>query len=38
MKKNDWDDFFKTGDEFKSYIDSENSRVEGILGEIGLTG
>jgi putative tricarboxylic transport membrane protein len=38
MKKNDWDDFFKTGDEFKSYIDSENQRVEGILGEIGLTG
>ena len=38
MKQNDWDDFFKTGDEFKSYIDSENSRVEGILGEIGLTG
>lgn len=38
MKQNDWDDFFKTGDEFQSYIDSENERVKGILGEIGLTG
>ena len=38
MKQNDWEDFFKTGDEFQSYIDSENERVKGILGEIGLTG
>ena len=38
MKQNDWDDFFKTGDDFQAYIDSENQRVEGILGEIGLTG
>ena len=38
MKQNDWQDFFKTGDDFQSYIDSENERVKGILGEIGLTG
>jgi putative tricarboxylic transport membrane protein len=38
MKQNDWADFFKTGDDFQSYIDSENERVKGILGEIGLTG
>ena len=37
MKQNDWDDFFKTGDEFQSYIDSENERVKGVLSEIGLT-
>ena len=37
MKQNDWQDFFKTGDDFQSYIDSENERVKGILGEIGLT-
>jgi putative tricarboxylic transport membrane protein len=36
IEKNDWTDFFRTGDEFKAYIDSENQRVEGVLREIGL--
>ena len=38
MEKNDWTDFFRTGDEFKAYIDSENKRVESVLQDIGLTG
>jgi putative tricarboxylic transport membrane protein len=37
MEKNEWTDFFRTGDEFKAYIDSENQRVEGVLKDIGLT-
>jgi putative tricarboxylic transport membrane protein len=38
LKRNEWTDFFRTGDEFKSFIDSENQRVEGVLRDIGLTG
>jgi putative tricarboxylic transport membrane protein len=37
LKRNDWTDFFRTGDEFKSFIDSENARVQDVLGDIGLT-
>jgi putative tricarboxylic transport membrane protein len=38
LKKNGWTDFFKPGDEFQSYIDSETKRVKTVLGDIGLTG
>jgi putative tricarboxylic transport membrane protein len=38
LERNEWTDFFRTGDEFKSFIDSENQRVEGVLRDIGLTG
>jgi putative tricarboxylic transport membrane protein len=38
IEKNEWTDFFRTGDDFKAYIDSENQRVEGVLRDIGLTG
>jgi putative tricarboxylic transport membrane protein len=37
-KKNNWDDFYKTGQEAKSYFDEENARVTGVLEEIGLAG
>jgi putative tricarboxylic transport membrane protein len=37
LKKNGWTDFFKPGDEFQSYIDSETKRVKTVLGDIGLT-
>ena len=37
LKKNGWEDFFKTGDEFKSFVDQETQRVEGVLRDIGLT-
>jgi putative tricarboxylic transport membrane protein len=37
IERNDWTDFFRTGDEFKAYIDSENRRVRTVLGDIGLT-
>ncbi|HEY0604926.1 MAG TPA: tripartite tricarboxylate transporter substrate binding protein [Herpetosiphonaceae bacterium] len=36
LEQNGWDDFFKAGDEFSSYLTSERSRVEGILRDIGL--
>ncbi len=32
-----WADSFVTGDEFTEYLQSESERVEGILGELGLT-
>jgi len=38
LKKNGWTDFFKPGDEFKSYMASETTRVKAVLGDIGLTG
>jgi putative tricarboxylic transport membrane protein len=38
LEKNEWTDFFKPGDEFKTFMDSENTRVKSILGDIGLTG
>jgi putative tricarboxylic transport membrane protein len=38
LKKNAWTDFFKTGDEFESFLNSENTRVKGVLKDIGLTG
>jgi putative tricarboxylic transport membrane protein len=38
LKKNGWTDFFKPGDEFRSYMDSEAKRVKSVLGDIGLTG
>ncbi len=37
LKKNGLTDFFKTGDDFESYLEGENDRVEGVLEEIGLT-
>jgi putative tricarboxylic transport membrane protein len=37
LKRNEWTDFFKTGDEFQAFIDSENGRVEQVLRDIGLT-
>ncbi|HEX6292118.1 MAG TPA: tripartite tricarboxylate transporter substrate binding protein [Herpetosiphonaceae bacterium] len=36
LEKNGWTDFFKTGDEFASYLADERTRVEGVLKEIGL--
>jgi len=36
LEQNGWDDFFKSGDEFATYLTSERTRVEGILRDIGL--
>ena len=38
LEKNEWTDFFKTGDEFDSFLKTENTRVKGVLKDIGLTG
>jgi putative tricarboxylic transport membrane protein len=37
LKKNGWTDFFKPGDEFRTYMDSETTRVKSVLSDIGLT-
>ncbi len=36
LKRNDWSDVLMTGDQFKSYIDSEQKRVAQVLKDIGL--
>jgi putative tricarboxylic transport membrane protein len=38
LEKNEWTDFFKTGEDFDSFLKSENTRVKGVLEDIGLTG
>ena len=38
LEENGWGDFFKPGDEFATFLGEENTRVEGVLAEIGLTG
>ena len=38
LEKNGWTDFFKPGDEFRTYMDSETTRVKTVLNDIGLTG
>ena len=38
LEENGWTDFFKAGDEFATFLDEEQTRVEGVLAEIGLTG
>jgi putative tricarboxylic transport membrane protein len=38
LEKNEWTDFFKTGDEFDAFLKSESTRVKGVLQDIGLTG
>jgi putative tricarboxylic transport membrane protein len=37
-EKNEWTDFFKTGDDFDAFLKSETTRVKGVLQDIGLTG
>lgn len=36
LEQNGWTDFFRTGEEFASFLQTERTRVEGILKEIGL--
>ena len=38
LEENGWTDFFKAGDEFATFLDEEQTRVEAVLAEIGLTG
>ena len=38
LKTNGWEDFFKTGDEFKSFVEQETQRVDAVLKDIGLAG
>jgi putative tricarboxylic transport membrane protein len=37
LEEQGWTDAFMTGDEFKEFLASENERVAGVLGELGLT-
>jgi putative tricarboxylic transport membrane protein len=36
LETNGWTDFFQTGDEYASFVESETGRVEGVLKDIGL--
>jgi putative tricarboxylic transport membrane protein len=36
LTKQGWTDAFQTGDEFKSFLTTENDRVAGVLRELGL--
>ena len=36
LKKNDWEDFYLSGDAFGKYIDEENKRIGDILAALGL--
>jgi len=38
LEDNGWDDFFMAGDEFTSFLEEEETRVEGVLTDIGLVG
>lgn len=38
LTENGWDDFFKAGDEFDAFLAEEQTRVEGVLTDIGLVG
>jgi putative tricarboxylic transport membrane protein len=38
LEDNGWSDFFKPGDEFATFLDEEQTRIEGVLADIGLTG
>ncbi|WP_306232011.1 Bug family tripartite tricarboxylate transporter substrate binding protein [Agrococcus beijingensis] len=36
LETNDWADLFLAGDEFDAWLDEENTRVEGVLSQLGL--
>ena len=36
LKKNGWTDAYLSGDEYKTFVDSESKRVTGVLNELGL--
>lgn len=36
LTTNGWTDFFQTGDEFATFLQSDSERIEGVLREIGL--
>lgn len=36
LETNGWTDFFKTGDEFGTFLNDEITRIEGVLRDIGL--
>ena len=38
LERNGWTDFFKPGDEFTRFLDSENARVDRIIADLGLGG
>jgi putative tricarboxylic transport membrane protein len=36
LEKYGWTDFYKSGGEYKSFMDSETKRVKGIVDELGI--
>ncbi len=38
LEANGWTDFFQTGDEYETFLEEENQRVQDVLNEMGLAG
>jgi putative tricarboxylic transport membrane protein len=38
LETNDWTDFFQTGEEYETFLEEENQRVQDVLGEMELAG
>jgi putative tricarboxylic transport membrane protein len=38
LEENGWTDFFQTGDEYETFLEEENQRVQDVLGEMELAG
>ncbi len=38
LEANGWTDFFQTGEEYETFLDEENQRVQDVLGEMELAG
>lgn len=36
LEANDWTDFFQTGEEYETFLEEENQRVQDVLGEMEL--
>ena len=36
LETNDWTDFFQTGEEYETFLEEENQRVQDVLGEMEL--
>ena len=38
LEENGWTDFFQTGEEYETFLEEENQRVQDVLGEMELAG
>jgi putative tricarboxylic transport membrane protein len=36
LEQNGWTDFFKVGDDYAAFLDSETERVKGVIADLGV--